>query len=176
MNSSARDGFLVALLTLAGVASHALPHPMGVSSVGALGMLAAAYLPRYLTMLPVLLTVLLVDAYNGFYGALAMSFVYLGHLAGAMAVRPVLASIGVRSVAIAAVVSAVVFYLLSNLTPMAMGFYPNTLAGWTQCYINALPFLWKGIIANAIYGGLAFGLITLIGTSDARRLFAAKRH
>ncbi|MEM9311758.1 MAG: DUF6580 family putative transport protein [Pseudomonadota bacterium] len=176
MNPAARNAFLVALLAFAGVVSHTLPHAMGVSTVGAVGMLAAAYLPRHLTMLPVLLTVLVVDAYNGFYGALAMSFVYLGHLAGAMAVRPVLHTIGVRSVAIASVVSAVVFYLLSNLTPMAMGFYPNTLAGWAACYTNALPFLLNEIVANAIYGGLAFGLIALVGASDARRLFAAKRH
>ena len=176
MNQDARNGFLVALLTLAGLLSHALPHPMGVSTVGARGMLAAAYLPRRFALIPVFLTVLIVDAYNGFYGALAMSFVYIGHLAATLAVRPFLTSIRVRSVAIAAVVSAVVFYALSNLTPMAMEYYPNTVAGWIACYTNALPFLLKGIIANAAYGGLAFGLITLIGTGDAHRLFAAKRH
>ena len=140
MNPAARNAFLVALLAFAGVVSHTLPHPMGVSTVGAVGMLAAAYLPRHLTMLPVLLTVLVVDAYNGFYGASWSDALWL-----------------VR-------------------TPMAMGFYPNTLAGWAACYTNALPFLLNEIVANTIYGGLAFGLIALVGASDARRLFAAKRH
>ena len=180
MNVSAKDGFLVACLTLgltlAGAASHALPHPMGVSTVGALGMLTAAYLPRRYALVPVSLTALLVDAYNGFYSLLAMSFVYIGHLAATLAVRPVLSSVGVRSVAVAAVVSAFVFYALSNLTPMAMGYYPNTFAGWIACYTNALPFLFKSIVANAIYGGLAFGLVALIGANHAHRLAAAKRH
>lgn len=175
MSQHARNGIVALLLTLAGIASHALPHAMGVSTVGAVGMLAAAYLPKRLVLLPVLGTVLVVDAINGFYSLLAMSFVYLGHLAAAYAVTPVLATIKVRSVAVAAIVSAVVFYLLSNLTPMAMGFYPSTFAGWVDCYVNALPFFLRGILANAVFGGLAFGLITLIGASDAGRLFAAKR-
>lgn len=56
-----------------------------------------------------------------------------------------------------------------------MGYYPNTLVGWVACYVNALPFLLRGILAYAIYGGIAFGLIALIGASDARRFFAAQR-
>ncbi|MEM7781565.1 MAG: DUF6580 family putative transport protein [Pseudomonadota bacterium] len=175
MSDHARHGFVALMVMLAGVASHALPHPMGVSTVGAVGMLAAAYLPRKLVIVPVIATVLIVDAINGFYNLLAMSFVYLGHLAAALSVSPVLSSINVRSVALAALVSAVVFYLLSNLTPMAMGYYPNTLEGWITCYVNALPFLLRGILANAIYGGIAFGLIALIGASDARRFFATQR-
>ncbi len=176
MNQHTHTGLVAAALTLAGVTSHFLPHPMGVSTVGAVGMLAAAYLPRRIALLPVLATVLIVDAVNGFYSVLAMSFVYVGHLAAVLAVKPVLSSVGARSVALAAVLSAVVFWLVSNLTPMAMGFYPNTIEGWVACYFNALPFLLKGIAANAIYGGLSFGLITLIGASDADRLPTAKRN
>ncbi len=175
MNQHARTGALVVLLSLAGLASHALPHPMGVSTVGALGMAAAAYLPRSLVLAPVLVTILIVDAINGFYGALAMSFVYIGHLAAALSVRGLLGSVSVKSVAFASILSALVFYLLSNLTPMAMGYYPNTFDGWVACYVAALPFLLKGILANMVYGGLAFGVIAMIGGSDAHRILIAKR-
>lgn len=175
MSDHAKHGFIALAVMLAGVASHALPHPMGVSTVGAIGMLAAAYLPRKLVIVPVLATILIVDAMNGFYSLLAMSFVYIGQFAAALSVKPVLSSIKAHSVAIAAVISAVVFYLLSNLTPMAMGYYPNTLEGWGTCYVNAFPFLLRGILANLVYGGVAFGLIAMIGASDARRLFAAQR-
>lgn len=175
MDRHAQTGALVVLLSLAGLASHALPHPMGVSTVGALGMVAAAYLPRRYALLPVLITILIIDAANGFYSVLAMSSVYIAHLAATLSVSPVLSSIKVRSVAMAAIISAVVFYFVSNITPMAMGYYPNTFEGWIACYVNALPFLVRGIIANMFYGGLAFGLIALIGASDAHRFFAAKR-
>ena len=123
-----------------------------------------------------LITVLVVDAVNGFYSVLAMSFVYAGHLAAALSVRPILSSIGVRQVAGAAIISAIIFYLISNITAMAMGYYPNTFEGWMTCYINGLPFLLKGILANAFYGGLAFSLIAIIGASDAHRFIVAKRH
>ena len=176
MRVKRKDAMLIVALALAGVVSHALPHPMGVSSVGALGMLAAAYLPRTLTVIPVLITLVIVDAFNGFYGALAMSFVYLGHLAAALRVRPALGAIGVRSVALASIICAVVFYAISNLTTMAMGYYPNTFEGWIACYAAGLPFLLKGIVANAAYRGLAFGLIAMIGASDAHRFFAAQRN
>lgn len=176
MDRHLKDGLLAVSLALAGVLSHALPHPMGVSTVGAIGMVAAAYLPRRLMLVPVLATVLLIDAVNGYYSALAMSFVYAGHLLAAVAVRPVLGKIGIRPVAFAAIASAVVFYHISNLTPMAMGFYPNTVEGWIACYIAGLPFLLKGILANALYGGAAFGIIALTGAFDADRFAAAKRH
>ena len=172
MDRHLKDGLLAVSLALAGVLSHALPHPMGVS----IGMVAAAYLPRRLMLVPVLATVLLIDAVNGYYSALAMSFVYAGHLLAAVVVRPVLGKIGIRPVAFAAIASAVVFYLISNLTPMAMGFYPNTVEGWVACYIAGLPFLLKGILANALYGGAAFVIIALTGAFDADRFAAAKRH
>jgi len=176
MNRSVRTGMLVVLLVLVGLASHALPHPMGFSTVGALGMVAAAYLPRRIALLPVLATILIADAFGGFYEVLAMSFVYIGHLAATLATAPVLASLKARTVGIAACVSATVFYLFSNLTPMAMGFYPNTAEGWALCYANALPFLLRGILGNLVYGGLAFGFIALIGAGDAHRLAAAEHH
>ncbi|MEL6531048.1 MAG: DUF6580 family putative transport protein [Pseudomonadota bacterium] len=169
-------GAIALLLLLAGVVSHGLPHAMGVSTVGAVGMLAAAYLPRSYSLIPVLGTVLIVDAMNGFYAALAMAFVYAAHLAASFAVRSPLVRIRVQSVAIASILSAVVFYLISNITPMAMGFYPNTLAGWAACYVAGLPFLLKGILANAVFGGMAFTVIEWIGARNADRLAAAKRH
>lgn len=176
MNQHTKSGILAALLALAGVLSHILPHPMGVSTVGAIGMVAAAYLPRRLMLLPVFATVLAIDMINGFYGALAMSFVYVGHLLAALAVRPVLLKIGITPVALAAFGSAAMFYLVSNFTPMAMGFYPNTMEGWISCYVAGLPFLVKGILANLVYGGAAFGVIALTGAFDADRFTAAKRH
>lgn len=176
MNHHIKSGLLAALLALAGVLPHVLPHPMGVSTVGAIGMVAAAYLPRRLMLVPVLATVLAIDAMNGFYSALAMSFVYVGHLLAALAVCPVLRKIGVTPVALAAIGSAVVFYIVSNLTPMAMGFYPGTVEGWIACYVAGLPFLAKGILANAIFGGAGFGVIALTGAFDADRFAAAKRH
>ncbi len=176
MNISVRSLLILAGLSLLGVVTHMVPHEMGVSTVGAVSMLGAAYLPRSLIVIPALVTVLIVDTINGFYAAPAMGFVYLAHLAGVLAVRPFLSSTSVRTVALASAVNALVFYLISHLTPMAMGFYPATVEGWVSCYVNGLPFLWRGIFANLVFGGAAFSAIWLVGEVRARRLFATQRN
>ena len=57
-------------------------------------------------------------------------------------------------------------------------FHRNQIAitPWLFLAPGVLFFLFYVIFAFSAYGGLAFGLITLIGTGDAHRLFAAKRH
>ena len=176
MNKQIRIGLISAGLGVAGVVSHLVPHDMGVSTVGAISMLAAAYLPRSLVMIPVMLTVLVVDAINGFYAILAMSFVYLAYLVAALGITPLLKSVGTRNVLFAAVLNAVMFYLISNISQVALGFYSATLQGWLLCYYNGLPFLLKGILANIIFGGAAFLIIRIVGDIIAHRFPAAERH
>ena len=124
---------LVALTAL-GVVSHLVPHSAGLSTVGAIGMMAAALLPRHLLPVPVLFTVVAFDLIHGTYQIAAMAFVYLAHLAAAWSLTPVLSpvkkKISVPTFGCAAVLSAVVFYIVSNATPIALGFYPNTFEGW----------------------------------------------
>lgn len=90
MDRHLRSGIIVFALFTLGAATHLLPHQMGVSTIGAVGMLAAAFLPRHLALVPVLATLLIGDAVSGFYGALAMSFVYLAHFAATVASMPIL--------------------------------------------------------------------------------------
>ena len=176
MTHGFRTWLALTSLTLLGVATHLVPHEMGISTVGAVGMLAAAYLPRSLLVVPVLLTLLVADAVAGFYVVLAMVFVYGGHVAAALAVRPVMRTIGIRPIVTAAVLSACVFYLISNITPMAMGYYPATIDGWLTCYVNGLPFLFRGILANLAFGGVFFGAIWAIREYRAHRFAAPQRN
>jgi hypothetical protein len=152
--------WLIALvLCVIGASSHLLPHPAGMSTVGAIGMLAAAYLPRHLVPLPVLVSVATVDVIIGTYGIASMALVYIAHLVSAAGVIPILARVRVLRIGGAAVVSAVIFYLISNAAPMAAGYYPNTAAGWISCYAAGIPFLLRGIAANLIFGAVAFGAV-----------------
>ncbi len=176
MNYRARIGFALLGFSALGFFTHLIPHDMGVSTVGAIGMLSAAYLPRHLLGIPVLLTVLLVDATQSFYAISAMSVVYLGHVGAAYSARPVLAKVRPVTVVGAGLMSAVVFYLISNLSPMVMGYYPPTTEGWIACYINGLPFLLRGMLANLVFGGAFFGVVWLIGANRAHRFVTAERH
>ena len=176
MDQSTKTGVLVVFLSALGIFSHLLPHDMGISTVGAIGMLAAAYLPRWLALIPVVVTVFVSDLYVGFYGLIGMSFVYLAHVLATLAVQSTLKRPRALTVTGAAVLNACVFYAVSNLTPMALEFYPATLSGWLTCYANALPYLMKGILANLAFGGAAFGIIWLVSISSAYRLLTAQRH
>ena len=163
-------------LSIFGVITHLIPHDMGISTVGVVGMLAAAYLPRKLVILPVFLTLVIVDAINGFYALLALSFVYIGHVLAALSVSPILKSIQLKTLCGASIISAVVFYLVSNITPMVMGYYPTTIEGWVTCYVNGLPFLIRGIFANLIFGAVLFGAIHFVRESHAYRIALTQRN
>ena len=166
---------LVALLglTAVGVVTHAMPHGGGFSTVGGVGMLAAALLPRVLVPIPVLVTVLAVDAVSGFYAIWAMLLVYGAHALAAVSVSDVLQKITGMRVLSGAALSAVVFFLVSNLSQMALGFYDNTLAGWIQCYVAALPFLFRELLANLVFGGGGLLAVVALRRAHAHRLTAA---
>ena len=124
------------LLCVIGASSHLLPHPAGISTVGAIGMLAAAYLPRHLLPLPVLVSVATVDAIYCTYIISAMALVYAAHLLSAAGVAPILRQVRVFARGGAAIISAVIFYLVSNLAPLAQGLSQHCcrlaglLCGW----------------------------------------------
>lgn len=63
--------------------------------------------------------------------------------------------------------SSILFYLLSNLSFFLIDnpvyhLYSQDLAGLKQCYIMALPFLQKGLLADLTYSGLLFGSFYLL--------------
>ena len=170
---SFHDLCLIVLLTFVGIVTHLVPHNMGITTVGAISMLSAAYLPKRWCVVPMFLTVYVSDVISGGYALVAMTFVYLGHLAAAISLLPLLNKITRNSVILAAVLNAVVFYLLSNITPMVMGYYPASVEGWTLCYVNAIPFLLKAIVANLTFGGIGFGIVYLMGQQRAHRITAS---
>ena len=176
MSILTRPVVVLVVLSLLGFLTHLIPHDMGITTVGAIGMLSAAYLPRHLVGFPVLISVLFVDAVHGFYAVLAMGLVCFAHIGAAYVGRPIFRRVTPITVVGAAIASALVFYLISNLAPMAMGFYPATPTGWITCYLNAIPFLMRGILANLLFGGAVFGVIWLVRGNGAHRIPAAQCH
>lgn len=173
MVAHSRSLLILLTLTVVGVAAHLLPHAMGVSPLGALGLLCAAYLPRHLLAVPVLVTLVVGDMAGAFYPLTAMVWVYLAHVFAALAVSPALTRVNPQRVIGAAVLSAVVFYGVSNVSQVALAFFPNTLEGWFACYVAGLPYLLKGVMANLVFGGMAFGIIHYVSQARAHRLAAS---
>jgi hypothetical protein len=101
--------------------------------------------------------------------------VYLGYLVGALVIVPSLRIVKPTGVLTAALLNAVAFYVVSNIS-QAFLFYPPTFEGWIACYVNGLPFLLRGILANVVFGGLAFATIYLAGQINAHRIALTQRN
>ena len=145
---------LIALAT----AIHLIPHPFGVSPVGATAMYAGAYGKRSTSWLIPMVPLLIGHLYNGFYDLTVMAFVYAGFALSTVAGRLLVKKKSARRFSLAVVLSACIFYLVSNFSIWLVGMYPPTPAGLLQCYVNGLPYLGAGIAANAVYAALLFGL------------------
>ncbi len=150
---------LVALVSVL----HLVPHPFGVSPVGATALYAGAFAPgRFAWAVPLLPLMLALFVY-GFYKPLVMTFVFAGFAASTLAGRWLLR--GERTYprfAGAVALGATIFFLVSNFAIWLAGYYPQTLAGLVQCYVNGLPFLLQAMLADAAYCFVLFGLHALI--------------
>ena len=64
----------------------------------------------------------------------------------------------VRAIGGAAIVGALLFFVLTNFGVWAMGqMYPKTLAGLLDCYVAAIPFFQNTLLSNLFYSALLFG-------------------
>lgn len=150
--------FLLALATLA----HLVPHPFGVSSVGATALYAGAYGPRRFSWAVPLIPLLLANLLFGFYDLRILAAVYAGFALATLAGRLFLANErNYKRYGAAVGMGAVIFYVVSNF-PVWLVYYPQTSAGFVQCYINGLPYLGQAMLADAAYCFVLFGLHTII--------------
>jgi hypothetical protein len=59
----------------------------------------------------------------------------------------------------AALLSATIFFIVTNFAVWAMGtIYPKTGAGLTACYVAAIPFFGNTLASDVIYTAVLFGL------------------
>jgi hypothetical protein len=62
----------------------------------------------------------------------------------------------VKNIALFSVVSAVIFFIITNLGCW-ITMYPLNLAGLQQCFIAALPFFNSTLVSTLIYSAVLFG-------------------
>ena len=69
---------------------------------------------------------------------------------------------GSSRIATVAVVSALLFFGINNLTVWCRGhLYPVTAEGLLACYVAAVPFLQNMLLGNALFCTLLFGCFAL---------------
>jgi hypothetical protein len=137
------------------------PHPVNFTPVAAIGLFTGAYISDRRVWLVPVMALLLSDAIIGFYQPLIMLFVYLGFAVSVLIGRVFLYKerTFVR-ISSSAVVSATVFFILSNFGVWFSGlYYPMTGSGLAQCFVLALPFFGNILCADLFYAIFLFGIL-----------------
>ena len=161
--------FLIGLAT----AIHLAPHPFGVSSVGATALYAGAYGPKRLSWAVPLVPLFIGSLVFGFYEVTMMAFVFGGFALSSFAGRWFLArKRNLMRYGAAVAAGASIFFIVSNFGMWLAGYYPPTLAGLVQCYVNGLPFLGQAALADAAYCFVLFGLHSLIESRQSAPVIA----
>lgn len=151
-------------LIILAIATRFIPHPAGMTAVGAVGLFSGAYLCYKRAWLVPVAALWISDIIIGFYHPLVMLFVYSGF--GLSVVIGRICLFQRRSIArigAATVIAATVFFMLSNLGVWLTGlYYPLTITGLLECYIMAIPFFERTLVGDMIYVAVLFGLYEFI--------------
>jgi hypothetical protein len=157
---------IVAVLSAIVVAAalRLVPHPPNFTPIGAMALFSGAYLGRRgLAFAAPLGAMILSDAVLGFYAGFWITYfaVALIVLVGWLA----LSRVSALRVGVAAILSSVLFFLVSNFGTWALsGMYPHTLAGLSTCYVAAIPFFQNTVAGDLFYATLLFGGFKILET------------
>jgi len=152
---------------------HLIPHPFGVSPIGATALYAGAYGRNGTSWMIPLLPLLIAGFVFGFYEPVVMIFVLAGFSLTTFAGRWLLR--GDRSLGKfggAVVAGATIFFLVSNLGNWLVFMQPLTLDSLILCYVKGLPFFGQAMLADAAYCFVIFGLHNAIDRYEPAAAFA----
>jgi len=134
-----------------------LPHLPNVSPVAAMALFGGAYFTdkRQAFIVP-FLALFLSDLVLGLHDT--MIFVYTG-FALTVAIGFLLKSrVSFTNTAFAAVVSSLLFFLLTNLGAwMTSGLYAKSAEGLMQAYAAGIPFFQNSLLGNLVFVAVIFG-------------------
>ncbi|HYF05667.1 MAG TPA: DUF6580 family putative transport protein [Patescibacteria group bacterium] len=159
---------ILVIVAVAAVASRLVPHYPNMGVVTALSIFAAAYLPLRTALVLTLAVRLVSDYFLGFFSLPLMVAVYGSHMFGAFAGawlrKQENSNYRYAKIFGAGLISAIVFFLVTNFALLYPGSYPQNLSGIVQSYINALPFF-RGTLLGDI--GYTFALFALYDANAA---------
>ncbi|HPI37752.1 MAG TPA: hypothetical protein PK397_07395 [Ignavibacteriaceae bacterium] len=153
--------FFLTGLILAAVFSRLIPHPPNFAPIAAIALFGGAYFDnKKLAFIVPFIALLISDLVIGFYDgmwAIYLSFALVVGIGFMLRNR-----VNTGRVAIAAVSSSVLFFVVTNFAVWVSGFlYPMNFSGLVTCYTAAIPFFHNTLIGDLVYSGALFGLYAL---------------
>ncbi|KAB2907474.1 MAG: hypothetical protein LC102_12170 [Ignavibacteriales bacterium] len=149
--------FLIVGMILLAAIMRIVPHVPNFTPIAAMALFGGAYLTnKKLAFAIPMIAMFLSDLVIGFHSTMWGVYIAFAIVVGiGMLLREnnsVLKTVG------AAVVSSVVFFVLSNFAVWAStGMYTPDFNGLTQCYVAAIPFYQYSVLGDLLYTAVMFG-------------------
>lgn len=152
---------VLAGMILAATVSRLIPHPPDFSPIAAMALFGgASFSSKRAAFLVPLAALFLSDLAIGFYTitpVIYASFALIVCIGLWLRQRQ-----SISRIAGAAVVSALLFFVLANFGIWVLGnLYPKTWTGLVNCYVAAIPYFRNTLASNLLYSTLLFGGLAL---------------
>ncbi len=145
------------LLAGIGIAGRLLPHPPNFTPVEALSLYGGAWSPNLWTGLGMVLLVMgISDLILGWHGL--WPFTWGSIVVGVFLGRYVFQMNRLGQAMVAALLQAVLFFLVTNFGVWLQGWYGLTASGLVACYIAAIPFFHYQLLGAVFYTSLLWVL------------------
>lgn len=147
---------LAIILIILGIAARLLPLAPNFTPVAAIALFSGVYLNKKQALLVPLALMVASDLIIGLHNVVVFtwgSFALITLLG--LALKKHKSVSGTISFSL---VSALLFYAVTNFGVWLMGWYPPTLQGLATSYIMALPFLRTFALATLVYTTVLFGI------------------
>lgn len=134
-----------------------IPHPPNVSPVAAMALFGGVYFAdkRVALIIP-FAALLLSDLMIGLHDT--MVFVYASFAATMMIGYWVRNRLSVVTIASAAIVSSVLFFVVTNFGSwLSHDLYPKTASGLFEAYVAGIPFFQNTLMGNLFFSAVLFG-------------------
>jgi len=156
INNIKKQAFPISLILIL-VFSRLIPHPPNFTPIIAVALLSGYFFKNiYLSLGILLLSMLLADAFIGFYSNIL--FVYFSLLMITFIFNKISEKINFKNLFIYGFASSVIFFIISNFgvwlleSPGVNNIpYERNFNGLIQCYILAIPFFGNTLLSTLIF-------------------------
>ncbi len=137
--------------------SRLIPHPPNFTPIIAVAIMSSYFFKNiYLSFATLLVSMLLADAFIGFYSN--MLFVYLSLLLIVFIFHKISEKINFKNLFICGFIGSLIFFIISNFGVWVLGSpgvldlpYEKNLNGLVECYILAIPFFGNTFLSTLIF-------------------------
>ena len=159
---SVKEIFPIGLVLLLAF-SRIIPHPPNFTPIVAVAIMSGYFFKNIkLSFVVLLISMLLVDVFIGFYKH--MLFVYLSLFLITFIFFKISGKINLKNLFVFGFLGSLIFYLISNfgvwssgvLSPITNLPYEKNLNGLINCYFLAIPFFTKTLISTIFFSYVAF--------------------